>query len=532
MFLWKSKMIRILVWCMILAFCAVLFPNAYGVEVKSKVSTGIVNSGDGLIECEFSYFPSCVGITGARLRITNRSKRDRTITVIGNIGYYQSDGFRQSILVPAGKTIMESVYLPYLPYYYTTQAMYLLLPERVMVYSSNNNRLEHEHLIIFRPDQVKLFDSISARELAGVLVIDLTEKQWNELKPDRREMLLDWCSAGGTLHITLPSHRQSAFREQNKLHPFARGRLQLTDHPLDDSTAYNTNLTAQSPGVALNNRLYYRLENSTNQNPIRWKDASTSRIIMIPLVILVGILLGPGIFFFCKRKKIPGMALILIPLCSLVGCVAVLAFALLSDGITPNMRFRSISFLDQETGKHMTHSFIGIDAPIGLMEALALSDDSIVTCVQSASSSIEKRNGKLIMNEYIRPRIPSFLSVTRSAKTRARLDVKSTHDGMTVVNGLGAGIHELYLRDQKGKLWKSDKRIEAGAEARLQPASNSIAFYTDHGQIYYGDQQLFYPGRLPDNAYQAHMDDAPFAEMTLKNVRKEAESDHYVIGKL
>jgi len=128
---------------------------------------------------------------------------------------------------------------------------------------------------------------------------------------------------------------------------------------------------------------------------------------------------------------------------------------------------------------------------------------------------------------WITARAPAYFKFRKGETRRERLTIRQEGDGaISVVNGLGADVRELWLADRNGKIYSAGG-IRAGAEAKLSLTNRNLADYRA------GMRELFtsnnWPGKMKEvelnpqrflapGCYLATFDTGPFVEEGLKNV--------------
>lgn len=514
----------------------------HSVEIRTTPITSITNSNDKQIEVTTSYWETTnTGVAVIRMTIFNRSQRNRDVTV--TFSSYSDTFYTKTIRVPAGKTVRQIICPPYAAdfNYCTLNVSFSGKSDNQQVATFNHNKLNnysprnYENTLIYKLENVSVLDGWTAQEMKGVFIIRITEDYWKKISETNRRLLLNWVVGGGVLQVEGRPEFSSELRE--KYPPELNFSNSGTDYYgagiITSKEAFDDN---DVPGYLPTMTLFSECLGLPvgNKENVSWSMAPLRPDIFIPILIIIGFLIGPAIFLWCRWKKYPGMALVLIPAVSIIACISLLIFALFSEGVRPKISTRSITFLDQNAAQYRTYAFFGIEAPLGLFEPLEFSEDSLVYLYGKENLLATVRDGKINLSSMVRPRIPIFLSVSQEGTgRRERINVSETGDGVVVTNGLGSDLTSFVLCDKQGRYWKANSTVKAGEDLPLTLISKKPApLYSGMNQIYYGDNKLFYTrGELDESTWQAELANNVFAELSIKKYVEKNESTHFVIGK-
>jgi hypothetical protein len=225
-----------------------------------------------------------------------------------------------------------------------------------------------------------------------------------------------------------------------------------------------------------------------------------------------------------------------VPAIALVTCLAVTGFALFSEGVSATPRAEAFTILDESSHRASTIGWIAFYAPITPSEGLHFSYDTELTPVtpqmwnyyrRGGDRTIDLSNDQHLDSGWVTARAPAYFKFRKSETRRERLTIRQEGDGaISVVNGLGADLRELWLADRNGKIYSAGG-IRAGAEAKLSLTNRKLADYRA------GMRELFtsndWPGKMNEvelnpqrflapGCYLATLDAGPFVEEGLKNV--------------
>src|SRR5262245_22440147 len=257
------------------------------------------------------------------------------------------------------------------------------------------------------------------------------------------------------------------------------------------------------------------------------------------LMLMFVVVIGPINLIWLARKRKKIWMLWTVPAIALVTCLAVTGFALLSEGVSATSRAEAFTILDESSHRASTIGWIAFYAPITPSEGLHFSYDTELTPVTPQTWGYYRRGGggpdrtidlstdQHLDSGWVTARAPAYFKFRKSETRRERLTIRQEGAGaISVVNGLGADVRELWLADRNGKIYSAGG-IRAGAEAKLSLTNRNLADYSA------GMRELFtsndWPGKMKEvelnpqrflapGCYLATFDTGPFVEEGLKNV--------------
>ena len=254
------------------------------------------------------------------------------------------------------------------------------------------------------------------------------------------------------------------------------------------------------------------------------------------LMLMFVVVIGPINLIWLARKRKKLWMLWTVPAIALVTCLAVTGFALFGEGVRATSRAEALTILDESSHRASTIGWIGFYAPITPSEGLHFSYDTELMPVTPQMWNYYRRGGDRTIDlstdqhldsGWITARAPAYFKFRKGETRRERLTIRQEGDGaISVVNGLGADVRELWLADRNGKIY-STSGIRAGAEAKLS-LSNLTLFPYEAGMrgVFTSDdwpekmkEVALNPQRfLTPGCYLATFDASPFVEEGLKNV--------------
>jgi hypothetical protein len=254
------------------------------------------------------------------------------------------------------------------------------------------------------------------------------------------------------------------------------------------------------------------------------------------LMLMFVVVIGPINLIWLARRRKKIWMLWTVPAIALVTCLAVTGFALFGEGVRARSRADAFTILDESGRRASTIGWIAFYAPITPSEGLHFSYDTELTPVtpqmwnyyrRGGDRTIDLSNDQHLDSGWVTARAPAYFKFRKSETRRERLTIRQEGDGaISVVNGLGADLRELWLADRGGKVYSAGG-IRAGAEAKLSLTNRKLADYRA------GMRELFtsndWPGKMNEvelnpqrflapGCYLATLDAGPFVEEGLKNV--------------
>lgn len=264
--------------------------------------------------------------------------------------------------------------------------------------------------------------------------------------------------------------------------------------------------------------------------------------IMLAFILVV----GPLNIFLCARANNRIAMLWTIPLISFVTCAVVFGYSLASEGITPTTRTEALTILDQVSHRATTLARQAFYTPLTPGDGLRYSHDTEVTPLVQVNRydggnarELELSQSQHLVRGWITARVPAHFALRKSETRRERLQVQRLPDGrMTVLNGLGADLQTLWLRDDKGRLFKGEG-LKAGLNMPLRaeqgepfnPSKSMAALYQGSWVLAHDALTAGPASQLRPNSFLAVMAEAPFIETGLAKPGK-ARARQTIIGLL
>jgi hypothetical protein len=256
-------------------------------------------------------------------------------------------------------------------------------------------------------------------------------------------------------------------------------------------------------------------------------------VLMLTFVIVI----GPINLIWLSRKRRKIWMLWTVPAIAILTCLTVTGFALFSEGMSAISRAETFTIHDESSHRASTIGWSAFYAPITPSGGLHFSYDTELEPVRpdtwiynniGRNNTIDLSNDQHLDSGWITARVPAYFIFRKSETRRERLTIRQEGSGaISVVNGLGADIRELWLADRDGKVY-SASGIRAGAEAKLSPANlklagngagmrelfTSVDWLVKMKEVDANPQNFLSPG-----SYLANLGTSPFIEEGLNNVK-------------
>jgi hypothetical protein len=255
------------------------------------------------------------------------------------------------------------------------------------------------------------------------------------------------------------------------------------------------------------------------------------------LMILFVMVIGPINMIWLARRGKKIWLLWTVPAISLLTCLAVTAFSLLKEGWSATARTEALTILDERSHRATTIGWTGFYSPMTPSEGLHFNYDTELTPQLPSSwhytrtggqgRTIDLTNDQHLSSGWITARVPSFFKIRKSETRRERLSVRQGANGtVSIVNGLGAGIRQLWWADSAGNIYNATN-IPAGAESNLTPINIQTGANADQLRLRFSDTDWLSTFNnieanprelLMPNSYLAVLDASPFIEEGMGNV--------------
>ncbi len=341
------------------------------------------------------------------------------------------------------------------------------------------------------------------------MAVMLTDRDLASMSPELSDALRSYVLTGGALAIVYSSG------EPPKLAQWSQDLLSSRPMPPDRA------IQQWSTNYGLGRIWMNRADTVNDWEPERWitkldqwKDAAQSRTNvrdtenanrdfpvvegqvtpargLLLVMFLFAVVIGPVnvvVLWLLKRRM---LLLLTVPVIALIFSAAVMVYALISEGITPQARTRSVTLLDQRSHQAVTVGVSGYYAPLTPANGLWFDENTSITpqvdrygygyygSSGGRSRAMDTTHGQRLVSGWVAARIPAHFVLRKSERRRERLEIATEDDGtISVVNGLGSDITRLILVDSDGIQWTA-LDIPAGQSVSLTRDNSD----PDHGSL-------------------------------------------------
>lgn len=254
------------------------------------------------------------------------------------------------------------------------------------------------------------------------------------------------------------------------------------------------------------------------------------------LMLIFTLTIGPVNLLILSRKKRRIWLLWTTPVISLLTCLAVLGFMLISEGWKGHLRTETFTLLDEGSHRATTLGWTGVYAPLTPSDGLHFRYETEVVSQRgqdwrrpaARACTMDWSIDQHLASGWVEARVPALFRVRKSELRRERVVIQREPDGrLSIVNGLGAEIRRFWYADND-KLVYTAAEVAPGARVTLEAANADIPDQPgeDLRLIYLSDNWLLKMQeilqtplrRLRPQSYLAELDDSPFLEDALPGV--------------
>ncbi|MFO7907568.1 MAG: hypothetical protein R6U98_33275 [Pirellulaceae bacterium] len=373
--------------------------------------------------------------------------------------------------------------------------------------------------------------------------IVVTEKEVEEMTPRVRLALRRYLECGGTVLVhgrTVPA----AFSRGGG--PAGQGTYRVGFGCAAASLASGSNWKTTYTKLADLRIPNYRPDTKPNNlYELLVAEATVPVRGLFLLVLLFGLVIGPANLWVLSRIKRRIWLWWNVPVISLATCLIVFVYSMASEGITGHGKTASLTLLDERCHRATTIGYLSYYCPLSPSAGPRFGVDTDVA-ILSRQESIRFRpdlddlrvvdwtRDQHLSSGWVKARVPTYFQIRKNEDRRERLTVEQRADGsLKVVNALGADIQRLYVADRSGNIFVA-RGIPAGAEATAEAVPHPAVSESHHTSVrdifrdthwlddfkQLGKEDI--PrGMLSPGCYIAYLDNSPFIESALAEVRAE-----------
>ncbi len=293
------------------------------------------------------------------------------------------------------------------------------------------------------------------------------------------------------------------------------------------------------------NKPYYNLSQMNKDFPVIERIGIPVRGLFALMLVFV-FLIGPINLFWLARDGKKMRMLWTVPAISLVTCLAVAGYALFGEGVSATTRTEAFTILDETSHRATTLGWTAFYSPVTPGDGLHFSTDTALDLQNpqwwagGGARTMDYSNDQHLVSGWVTARVPTYFKFRKSETRRERLTIRTPANGrVSVVNGLGAAIRQIWYADRTGKV-HTVEAIEAGAQATLDDAGLKASgsadslrnLYRSHDWLERMKYAEGHPAEfLTPGAYLAVLDASPFVESGLSDVKeRKARTLVYGVG--
>ncbi|HET9942208.1 MAG TPA: hypothetical protein VFR05_02640, partial [Terriglobia bacterium] len=390
----------------------------------------------------------------------------------------------------------------------------------------------------------------------SVRSVVLGPTEWSELNPAQQDALLTWTAAGGDLifadgpleMLLPPGQRPVGIEKTDSTRPYFLGNIHLPKSWEIRDIGLDSFLTQLDSAVATpdwslptaRSRDWAWVAERGFRLPITGVGYIPTRAYLSILTLFVA-LIGPLNYIYLWRRRRQVLMVLTVPLISAAFIVLLAGYGILSQGFDVKSRAVTFTVLDQNSKKAATRVSASL-YPGGVTPSGGLrfpSDTAVfsvgVDGLGAREMNLDFTGEQRYTSGLLVPRTPSNFEQAMFQPARQRLNFERNGDQVSVVNGLGVPIQQLFYRDA-GRTYVLSGEVAAGDRAPLKLDSSKAGIEMLRSIL---DNIKLTPispikfrqvvEQQPEGTYLALLESSPFWDPGVAKVR-ESESIHLVFG--
>jgi len=253
------------------------------------------------------------------------------------------------------------------------------------------------------------------------------------------------------------------------------------------------------------------------------------------LMLLFVVVIGPVNYLLLARRKKRLWLWWTVPAIAVAASLGVFGYALLAEGWRGYARTEVMTILDENAHRATTVGLTAFYSPLTPSDGLRFSYDTEVSPQLPEMNryygsnrggtprAIDWTEDQHLTSGWITARVPAHFAIRKSEPRRERLNVRREAGAISIVNGLGAEIRQLWWAERDGKVYSAE-RVQAGANASLKLTElrtrGEVAGLREAFRANWEDQIKQYSQTpletLEAGCYLAVLDSSPFLEEGLR----------------
>jgi len=175
------------------------------------------------------------------------------------------------------------------------------------------------------------------------------------------------------------------------------------------------------------------------------------------LITLFVILIGPVNYFVLRSFGRLNFLIVTVPFGALLVTAVLMSYALLSDGLSTKSRIRTVTLLDQTTGRGASWSrqayYAGLASTSGLhfpTDAAVYEYEQYPLTEHTGQKYLRWEDEQILQGGYFRSRVTQQFLAIRPFQTERHLNVSTQEGTISAKNELGTDITHILLWDEQG----------------------------------------------------------------------------------
>jgi len=199
------------------------------------------------------------------------------------------------------------------------------------------------------------------------------------------------------------------------------------------------------------------------------------------LITLFVLAIGPVNYYLLRRYGRLHLLIVTVPLSAAGVTLLLFGYAMIADGIGVRVRARSVTQIDQQSGRAECWARLSYYAGVAPGGGMTFPDDVAVLPISYAPFDDTGASRRLIWEPgqqhlragWLRSRTPLQLLTMRSRKTDARLDITPDENGaMKLTNHLGTRVEQVLICDDDCRIYSATDLAD-GDEANAEAVSDN-----------------------------------------------------------
>jgi len=197
------------------------------------------------------------------------------------------------------------------------------------------------------------------------------------------------------------------------------------------------------------------------------------------LITLFVIIIGPVNYFLLRSIGRLNLLVVTVPFGAIFITSLLITYAMFSDGLSTRARIRSVTKLDQSTGKAATWSRQAYYSGLATSQGLQFPKDAAVYDIEQlplvtnhGQRHLHWADKQIMTRGYFRSRVTHQFLVIQPFETERKLKIEMVDGQLRVTNQLGTNIKCLIV-PHAGQAWYG-KDIQSGESTSLSPDSKDL----------------------------------------------------------